>query len=54
MDDSIDADALLAAGIDPRDPQEWETQWRMKLLLTLRAVQLGMREIDPDDPTLRR
>ncbi|MBB5916808.1 hypothetical protein BJY24_005720 [Nocardia transvalensis] len=29
MTDSIDREALLAAGLDPDDPEEWVTQRRV-------------------------
>ncbi|WP_460698300.1 hypothetical protein [Nocardia thraciensis] len=42
MTDSIDREALLAAGIDPDDLEEWVIQWRMQLLLTWCGIHLGM------------
>ncbi|WP_157121228.1 hypothetical protein [Nocardia miyunensis] len=45
--ESIDYEALHAAGLDPDDPAEWVTQSRMQLLLKSRAVQLGWPEFGP-------
>ncbi|WP_216917957.1 hypothetical protein [Nocardia noduli] len=54
INDSVDRQALLDAGLDPDDPQVWAVQREMQVLSTWHGVRTGHRRIDPDDPQLHR